>query len=69
MTLYPFLVLEAGSVPLGPNFLQLDIGEPSSGFTLGLRSVLGALVFFTVFSSLVFFFACKKTSMDDYDGI
>jgi hypothetical protein len=33
-----FLVLEAGNVPLGPNFSQLDIGEPSSGFTPGLKS-------------------------------
>jgi hypothetical protein len=38
MTFYPFLVLEARNVPLGPNFLQLDISEPSSGFTPGLRS-------------------------------
>ncbi len=38
MTLYPFLELEVESVPLGPNFPQFYIGEPSSGFTPGPRS-------------------------------
>ncbi len=37
-------MLEVGSVPLGPNFSQLDIGEPSSGFTLGLRSASSLVV-------------------------
>jgi hypothetical protein len=36
--LYPFLELEVGSVPFGPNFPQLYFGEPSSGFTPGPRS-------------------------------
>jgi hypothetical protein len=31
-TLYPFLELEAGSVPPSLNFPQLDFVEPSSGF-------------------------------------
>jgi hypothetical protein len=31
-TLYPFLELEAGSVPPSLNFSQLDFVEPSSGF-------------------------------------
>jgi hypothetical protein len=31
-TLYPFLELEAGSVPPSLNFPQLDFMEPSSGF-------------------------------------
>jgi hypothetical protein len=30
--LYPFLELEAGSVPLSLNFPQLDFVKPSSGF-------------------------------------
>jgi hypothetical protein len=38
LTLYPFLELEAGSVPFGPNFRNLTFGEPSSGFTPGPRS-------------------------------
>ncbi len=31
-TLYPFLELEAGSVPASLNFAQLDFVKPSSGF-------------------------------------
>jgi hypothetical protein len=31
-TLYPFLELEAGSVPPSLNFPQLDFVKPSSGF-------------------------------------
>jgi hypothetical protein len=37
-TLYPFLELDARSVPFGPNFYNLTFGEPSSGFTPGPRS-------------------------------
>ncbi len=43
MTLYPFLELEAGSVPFGPNFRNLTFGEPSSGFTSGPGSASKAM--------------------------
>jgi hypothetical protein len=47
LTLYPFLELEVGSVPFGPNFSQLHIGEPSSGFTPRPRSAPTTNVFKT----------------------
>ncbi len=45
-TLYPFLELEAGSVPFGPNFHNLTFSEPSSGFTPGPRSASQGIKYF-----------------------
>jgi hypothetical protein len=58
-------VLEAGSVPLRLNFPQLDLGEPSSGFTLGFRSA-SLLLKFVITLQLHYDYMIKLGLFNDY---